>query len=152
MLYFAYGSNMDPSQIRTRCRDAEFFATGFLPDHELWFPRRSKARNCGVSSIRPTLGRSTWGVIFRLSDADIAELDRSEGFRKNRDSHLNAYNRVNVLVMVDDAALAVCTYVAEEQQNPPMPSIDYLNLLRSGARHFRLPQAYQEYLSKIVAG
>jgi len=149
-LYFAYGSNMDATQISTRCQNAEFRAIGYLPDYELWFPRRSRARNCGVSSIRPALGSETWGVIFRLTDADVAALDKSEGFVQGRDPRLNAYNRVDIQVMMGGAIVTAATYIAEEQTNPPLPSTSYLSLLQSGAKKFELPDAYQVLLGKIV--
>lgn len=67
VLYFAYGSNMDPEQLKTRCPDAELVGIGVLADHALCFPRRSNKRDCGVSSVAPVVGRETWGVVFRLT-------------------------------------------------------------------------------------
>jgi hypothetical protein len=56
MLYFAYGSNMDPDQMMERCPDAKLNGLGYLPDHILCFPRRSKNRGCGVSSVTSKIG------------------------------------------------------------------------------------------------
>jgi hypothetical protein len=73
VLYFAYGSNMDPTQMQARCPDARFVSLACLNGHVLCFPRRSKTRGCGVSSILAKDGCETWGVIYELSDADLAD-------------------------------------------------------------------------------
>ena len=38
MLIFAYGSNMDPVQMRQRCPGAETVGSGVLRDHRLVLP------------------------------------------------------------------------------------------------------------------
>jgi hypothetical protein len=48
MLYFAYGSNMDPAQLAQRCPSARFIAVAKLPDHRLAFTRFAKDRGCGT--------------------------------------------------------------------------------------------------------
>ena len=40
MIYFAYGSNLDFVQMRSRCPSAQFVAVAKLPDHQLAFTRR----------------------------------------------------------------------------------------------------------------
>jgi hypothetical protein len=149
MLYFAYGSNMDPEQIKTRCPDAEFVGIGALPDHALCFPRQSINRNCGVSSVAPLAGHDTWGVVYRLTPGDLAALDANEGFQSDRATSRNSYNRVEVVVRVDDVPTLVVTYIAVDQKDPPLPNAGYLKHLRDGARHHGLPAAYLEYLDGL---
>ena len=132
MLYFAYGSNMDPEQIEARCSEAEFVGIGVLPDHALCFPRRSNNRNCGVSSVAPVAGHDTWGVVYRLTPADLAGLDANEGFRSDRTAARNSYNRVEVVVSVDNVPTQMVTYIAVDQENPPLPNAAYLKHLRDG--------------------
>ncbi|UVK48958.1 gamma-glutamylcyclotransferase (plasmid) [Mesorhizobium sp. AR07] len=98
MLYFAYGSNMDPEQMRERCPNAEVMGIALLQEHALCFSRLSRNRNCGVSSIERHAGDHTWGVVYRLSSDDIVQLDKSEGFRADRRPDENAYNRMEVIV------------------------------------------------------
>jgi len=152
VLYFAYGSNMDSEQIKARCPDAELVGIGVLAEHALCFPRRSNKRNCGVSSVAPVAGRDTWGVVFRLTPKDLAALDASEGFRSDRDASLNSYNRVPLVVRVDDAPTEMITYVAVNQDAPPLPNAAYLKHIREGARHHGLPVAYLEYLDSLEHG
>lgn len=152
VLYFAYGSNMDPEQIKARCPDAELIGIGVLADHALCFPRRSNNRNCGVSSVAHVVGRETWGVVFHLTPKDLAALDANEGFRSDREAHLNGYNRVPVVVRVGDVPTEMITYVAVEQKAPPLPNAAYLKHICEGARHHGLPAAYLEYLDSIQHG
>lgn len=152
VLYFAYGSNMDPEQIKARCPDAELVGIGVLPDHALCFPRRSTKRNCGVSSVAPAAGREAWGVVLRLTPKDLASLDASEGFRSDRPASLNSYNRVPVVVRVNDVPMEMMTYIAVGQETPPLPNAAYLKHIRDGARHHGLPAAYLEYLDSIEHG
>jgi len=42
MLYFAYGSNMDWAQMRSRCRTARFVCVEKLKDHRLAFTRKAE--------------------------------------------------------------------------------------------------------------
>lgn len=150
MLYFAYGSNMDPEQIRARCPDAQVVGIGFMTNHALCFPRRSVKRNCGVSSVAPCEGQNVWGVVYRLSDQDLAVLDANEGFRSDRPTELNSYNRVTVVVQVDDIPTEMLTYVAVPQENAPRPNAAYLKHIRDGARHHGLPASYLRYLDDIT--
>lgn len=149
VLYFAYGSNMDPEQMKARCPDAEVVGIGVMPDHALCFPRRSVKRNCGVSSVAPLAGRETWGVVYRLTSKDLTALDGSEGFRNDRAAELNSYNRVAVIVSLNDVPTDMMTYVAIGQENVPPPNAAYLKHIREGARHHGLPAAYLEFLDGI---
>ena len=150
MLYFAYGSNMDPGQMKARCNQSDVIGIAVLQDHELCFPRMSKNRKCGVSSVIPNAGKHTWGVVYKLTPEDADELDRHEGFNIRRDASLNSYNKVEISVLMNDVATAVSTYIATPQDNPPLPSVAYLTHIRQGARHHKLPDDYVALLDLLV--
>ncbi|MER9880998.1 gamma-glutamylcyclotransferase family protein [Mesorhizobium sp. M0118] len=152
MLYFAYGSNMDPEQMRERCPDAEAVGIGLLQEYDLCFPRLSKNRNCGVSSVEPRAGSNTWGVVYRLSAPDIIRLDKSEGFRADRHADENAYNRVEVIVTLNGIPAKVHTYIATRQDGVPLPNAAYLKHIRDGARHHGLPADYLARLELLAHG
>ncbi len=149
MLYFAYGSNMDPTQMQARCPDARFVSLACLNGHVLCFPRRSKTRGCGVSSILAKDGCETWGVIYKLSDADLVALDRSEGYRQDRDPRNNAYNRITISVRLGVETMEAETYVASHQEGEHLPNVGYLAHIREGAVHHGLPAAYLEFLAGL---
>lgn len=149
MRYFAYGSNMDPAQMAVRCPDAVARGVGYLKDHALCFPRHSVNRACGVSSVEPKVGHNTWGVIYELNEADLTALDKSEGYRIDRDPSANAYNRVEVKVYCDGQLVEMETYVASPQPGSHVPSDQYLSHLLAGASHHGLPGEYQQYLKGL---
>ena len=96
ILIFAYGSNMDPVQMRQRCPGAETIGNGVLRDHRLCFPRLSDKRGCGVSSVEPAVGQEVWGVVYRLNATDLASLDGFEGYLADRPVEDNRYNRLAI--------------------------------------------------------
>lgn len=149
MLYFAYGSNMDPVQMLERCPGATLVGFGYLPDHVLCFPRRSKKRECGVSSIEPKTGHDTWGVVWELNAMDLDALDTNEGYRPDRDPAANAYNRQTVTINLNGAWTETETYVATLQDGAHLPSLAYLAHLRTGAAHHCLPETYRRYLAEL---
>jgi gamma-glutamylcyclotransferase len=151
MLYFAYGSNMDWEQMRSRCPSAKFITKALLPKHCLRFTRASKKRECGVSDVVPDKSESVWGVVFEISDLEIALLDKEEGFRPGRNLNENSYVREerHVLKEGDETQpLLVSVYFGIPQENPPLPNADYKSLLLNGADQWKLPK---DYILKLEA-
>ena len=151
MLYFAYGSNMDESQMVERCPSARFVGVATLPDHRLAFTRKSVKRGCGVADAVKAPEHKLWGVVYELSDADLPMLDTAEGYGPGRTR--NSYWRRECTVFLDgdaDRPRPVWTYFAEVQPNPPRPNQAYKNLILSGARG-RLPPEYVTELEHINA-
>ncbi len=151
-LVFAYGSNMDPGQMRERCPGSDL--SWFVAEARgwrLWFPRQSKKRKGSVGSLAPDTERSVWGVVFSVSKRDFQRLDHFEGVP-------NRYQRELIEVVHQDQrdslVSKVWTYFAVPQDNPPkgyLPSRDYLNLYIRGAEYFGLPPEYLEPLRNTKA-
>ena len=157
MLYFAYGSNLDPTQMGSRCPGARTTGLAVLRDHRLVFPVHSEAWGGGVTSVQPARGALVWGMLFDLTDADLAALDDHEGFRGAGNEH-NAYDRDQVtveLTRADDGSfprrVRAWTYVARPA-NPTPPSRRYLDTVLRGARHHHLPEDYVAALAEVATG
>lgn len=153
MLYFAYGSNLDPDHMRERCPAHQVVGLAALHDHRLHFPLYSQDWSGGVASVQLHHGETVWGVLYELTDDDLHALDGYEGFRATGDQH-NLYEREQVtveLVRPDDGSIPrkvrATTYLAHPS-NPSPPSPRYRDTLVKGARHFRLPE---EYITKLEA-
>lgn len=143
MIYFAYGSNLDPAQMAERCPDSPFLAVARLDDHRLDFPRRSPIRRCAVASVVPSPGAVVWGGLYRMAKADLDFLDRREGYFPDRPKEESRYLRIAVRVIRrDGAAVRAMTYVAVPEASPGRPSPEYLAHLVEGAIHRRLPPDY----------
>jgi gamma-glutamylcyclotransferase (GGCT)/AIG2-like uncharacterized protein YtfP len=152
MLYFAYGSNMDWTQMRERCPSAKFVAIAELPKHRLKFTRKSKDRDCGVSDVVPGDSKNVWGVVYDVAETDIGLLDKDEGYRPGRDRAANSYVREQRHVLRDgdeEHPLLVSLYVGNPQPNPPLPNADYKKLLIEGADYWHLPKEYIAELKQI---
>lgn len=152
LLYFAYGSNMDPIQMRRRCPSARFVAIACLADHRLAFSRRSTRRRSGVADVVPAAGGAVWGIVYRLlSVRDIQVLDAAEGFRPDRRRAQGYVRETRLVDLGADAAMStmVNIYIAQRQKSPPLPTTAYIAHLTRGAEHWGLPQEYAAMLEGI---
>ena len=151
MLVFAYGSNLDPMQMKARCPDVRKVGNAVLKGHRLCFPRLSERRRCGVSSVEAAKDHDVWGVVFELNEKDLATLDRFEGYQHGRPAAQNGYNRRPILVEIDGAGTEVQIYIATLSIDPPPPDAIYIGQIRCGARHHGLPDDYQARLALLAA-
>lgn len=78
-LYFAYGSNLDPEQMRARCASARPFALATLPRHQLVFRGASAHWGGAVASLRRAKQGAVRGVLYAMRSLDLLALDRFEG-------------------------------------------------------------------------
>lgn len=155
MLYFAYGSNLDPDQMRQRCPDHKVVGLAALRDHKLSYPRTSHDWGGGVASIQLAHGSTVWGVVYELSESDLAALDGYEGWRAQGDQH-NVYDREVMFVDLtrpDDGSfqrrLRALVYVARPS-NPAPPSRRYMDAILKGAKHHRLPEDHIAVLKQTA--
>jgi gamma-glutamylcyclotransferase (GGCT)/AIG2-like uncharacterized protein YtfP len=153
MLYFAYGSNLDPVQMGSRCPTAQTVGLAGLHDHRLAFPRNSETWGGGTSGIVPSHGPTVWGVLFDVTQACLDTLDTNEGFRGpgHPDNHYDREQVTVELTRPDDGSIPrrvrAWTYVARPAKPTP-PSRRYLDTIVRGARHHRLPE---EYIAALAA-
>ncbi len=157
MLYFAYGSNLDPDQMREHCPAHQIVGMAALRDHRMSFPLFSQRWGGGVSSIEPHHGETLWGMLYELSDDDLRSLDEYEGFRSSGDQHnISEREQITVeLVRPDDGSIPrkvrAATYRAHPSNASP-PSARYRDALARGARHHKLPEEYVAKLESIPVG
>ena len=156
MLYFAYGSNLDPDQMKDQCPDHTVVGVAVLHDHRLGFPLYSNLWNSGVAGLVHAHGERVWGVLYDLSDPDMNALDQHEGWKGPHNQH-NLYEREVVtveLVRADDGSVprrVRATTYFPRVANPSPPSRRYLDTVLRGARHHRLPEEYLDRLGAIEA-
>lgn len=153
MLYFAFGSNLDPEQMQRRCPDSRVVGLAALRDHRLSFPLTSHDWGGGVAGVQTAHGSTVWGVLYEVTEADLASLDRYEHFLGAGDQH-NLYDRETTTVELtrpDDGSIPrrVRAWIyLTRQANPARPSRRYLDAILRGARHHRLPE---EYIAALAA-
>jgi hypothetical protein len=155
MIYFAFGSNMDPEQMTARCPSHRVLGRGFLADHALCFPRRSPVRRCGTAGLAPAAGQGIWGVLYELDPSDLERLHQSEGYAPNRPADHNRHDFIEIDIRrdgPDGEPVSAFTYLARADDSGAAPSADYLRHLIEGAEYHGLPKTYVEMLKLIESG
>jgi gamma-glutamylcyclotransferase (GGCT)/AIG2-like uncharacterized protein YtfP len=152
MLYFAYGSNLDWTQMKQRCPFAKFVCRAKLPEHRLAFTLKSVRRDCGVADVLPDQSKDVWGIVYELPENELVNLDKREGYRPGNPYKQNQYTREDQYVWRDGDAkqsLLVALYRGHPQLDPPLPSDDYKELIVGGAKHWNPPAEYIRELESI---
>lgn len=144
--YFAFGANMHDRAFRDRrgMRPLEWRA-GRIAGYRLRFNLEGWPRGrAAPANISPDPEAVVWGVLYRITRADLLHLDLTEGVPGRRYRHLWA-----------DAAdsggrrIRAVTYIADGKETDGNPSLRYLTLLRDGARAHGLPEHWLEFLDRV---
>jgi gamma-glutamylcyclotransferase (GGCT)/AIG2-like uncharacterized protein YtfP len=142
MYYFAYGSNLNWPQMQRRCPSARFVCVARLANYQFGITRHSRLRDCGTANVFVADGNEVWGTVYEVSEAELAILDGFEdGYRREILSVCafeNGKQPLNALV-----------YIAEIENDVPLPSAEYKRLILDGAKHWNFPAAYLSMLEKI---
>jgi gamma-glutamylcyclotransferase (GGCT)/AIG2-like uncharacterized protein YtfP len=144
LYYFAYGSNMNWEQMQRRCPSAKFVCVARLKDYRFGIARHSRLRNCGTANIFAETGSEVWGIVYDISEQELAILDGFEdGYRREK---------VPVLSTGDgQSSVEVLVYIAEKEDNVPLPSSEYKQLIIAGARYWDIPEIYLVMLEQLQA-
>lgn len=131
-IYIAYGSNMDEEQMKFRCPDAELLGAGVLEGWRLMF----KGSLTGAyATIEREKGFAVPILLWRISVADEANLDRYEGFPAFY------YKRVVQAVKIDEKGKRKgitrgMVYIMHEKRKLGAPSKHYLKILEDAYEEF----------------
>ncbi len=144
--YFAFGANMHDSAFRERrnMRPIEW-RPGRVKGYRLRFNLEGRPRGkAAPANISPDPAAEVWGVLYKITRADLIHLDRTEGVpgRRYRQLWVDAEDG-------DGKALCVVTYIADGKGMDGKPSLRYLTLLRDGARAHKLPEHYLRFLDGV---
>jgi cation transport regulator ChaC len=143
MLYFAYGSNMDPVQMAERTPGGRSLGAARLDGWRLTFTRDSPAWGGGVGHIERAPDDEVWGVLWDLTTEHLNALDEYEGVE------LGAYVRDRCSVAFEGHAVEADVYIAVPR-GFKRPSHKYLSAMIRGAEAHGLPQDYVESLRALM--
>lgn len=133
-LYFAYGSNLCVRQMAHRCPDAARPRPAVLADHDWLINQR------GVATVEPLAGNQVYGVVWQISDGDLATLDSAEGVPVR-------YRRDEMTVHTDDGPASAWVYI-DHRVTPGPPRPGYLPRIIDGATQHGLPQRWVDFLRR----
>src|ERR1700753_2463662 len=132
--YFAYGSNLSVQQMAQRCPGAVNPRPATLADHDWLINHR------GVATIERFDGGEVHGVLWQVTDHDLATLDSAEGVPVR-------YRRDRLSVHTNDGASPAWVYI-DHRVTPGPPRPGYLPRIIDGAVHHGLPQRWIDFLRR----
>ena len=125
-LYFAYGSNLNHAEMARRCPDSAPAGPAVLKGWQLTFQ--------GVADIERQGGARTHGALWKVSQRDLEQLDRYEGYP-------SLYGRELLPVRLGGDELSAITYVMRDRNGYlGLPSPSYLETIRQGYEEWGLPK------------
>ena len=117
-----------------RCPDADDPRPAVLSDHDWLINER------GVATVEPFTGNDVHGVLWRISEDDLAALDSAEGvpvrYRRDR------------LTSTPTAGPRTAWVYIDHRVNPGPPRPGYLQRIIDGAVHHGLPQRWIDFLRR----
>jgi len=123
-LYFAYGMNTNQEEMTYRCPDAQSLGHARLIDHAFRFAYHADVVPCAGSYVD--------GVLWSITDLDLASLDQLEGYP-------TYYGRDQVRVSQGSRIfLAVC-YSMQPGQPDTLPSTRYMDMVLEGYAQHQVP-------------
>ena len=130
--YFAYGSNLDASQMERRCPGSQYRGKAFLPKHRMAFTHPSTTWGGGSADIIDDEGASgVWGAVYELTADDWQRLSEAEGA---------AYRRIK------DCPLDCQAFRVVDPTGPHLPSKTYHDKIVRGALARGLPAGWITWL------
>ena len=137
-LYAAYGSNMDPAQMRQRCPSSPFSGTGWIPGWRLTFGAEDVGWEGALATLVPDEGAGGSGVFVALYDltaADEAALDAWEG------ADHGLYRKVRLRVHTLAGDVVAYAYALDAFEGG-LPSARYLGAIADAAEAAGAPEDY----------
>jgi gamma-glutamylcyclotransferase (GGCT)/AIG2-like uncharacterized protein YtfP len=149
--YFAYGSNLNPTQMEDRCPGHRVVGRAVLHDHALDFRGHGRDWAGAVATVEPCPGSVVHGVVFALTREHYDALDHYEGC-EGPGAPGNLYDRVPVRVELEaGGTLDVLTYVMRPRP-AGAPSRRYREAILAGMRHHGLPASAIAELEAVAVG
>jgi cation transport regulator ChaC len=144
--YFAYASNMNRAQMRSRAGEILEEKLGRLENYELAFNKKVRGGTAGAN-IRQAPGKSVEGVLYKINELAFRNLDRAEGAPVH-------YRRIQVTVKDRDGTpVAAQVFIAAKVEKGLRPAGHYLKTILEGATEHDLPAEYVESIkSSAEAG
>jgi len=133
--YFAYASNMNRAQMKSRAGEILEERLARLENYELAFNKKVRGGSAGAN-IRPAAGKSVEGVLYKINESTFRNLDRFEGAPVH-------YRRIEVTVRDRDGrTITAQAFIATKVEKGLRPAAHYLKTILEGAAEHSLPTEY----------
>lgn len=121
-LYIAYGSNLNRRQMADRCPTARVLGTSEMKDFRLLF---RGAPTGAVATVEPFKGGSVPVLVWEVTAADEAALDRYEGWPY-------LYRKESVQLKLNGKPIKAFVYIMNEGRELGQPSNYYYSVILEG--------------------
>jgi gamma-glutamylcyclotransferase (GGCT)/AIG2-like uncharacterized protein YtfP len=134
-LYAAYGSNMDPAQMKERAPHSPMTDIGWLQGWRLTFGGEDYAWEGALSTVVPDPDSQVFVVLYDVSELDAAQLDRWEG------GELGLHKKLRLRVHTMEGDVLAWVYVLDAYEGG-LPSARYLGVIAAAAELAGAPDDY----------
>ena len=134
-LYAAYGSNLDPAQMKRRCPHSPFAGTGWLEGWRLTFGGEDLGWEGALASIVEEEGAHVFVGLYDVPQQDERELDAWEG------ADTGLYTKIKLRVSTLDGDVLAWVYGLNGYEGG-LPSARYLGLIAEAAQAAGAPDDY----------
>ena len=141
-LYAAYGSNMDPAQMRERCPSSPAAGTGWLSGWRLTFGAEEMGWDGALAMVVPHPASQVFVGLYDLAPHDQEKLDYWEG------ADTGLYRKIRLRVSTLDGDVLAWVYTLDGYEGG-LPSARYLGMIAEAAQAAGAPDEYvQELLAR----
>jgi gamma-glutamylcyclotransferase (GGCT)/AIG2-like uncharacterized protein YtfP len=134
-LYAAYGSNLDPEQMRQRCPHSPSRGSGWLEGWRLTFGGEDLGWEGSLATVVEDPAHRVFVMLYDTSPHDESTLDEIE-FATTR-----LYNKIRVRVQTLDGTQLAWLYVLDGYEGG-LPSARYLGVMADAAEGAGAPDDY----------
>lgn len=134
-IYAAYGSNMDPEQMLTRCPHSPMSGTGWLDGWRLTFSGGDIGWEGALATVVEEPGSRVFVVLYDVSEEDEQRLDRWEG------SELGIHRKIRLRVDTTEGPVLAWLYVMDAYEGG-LPSARYIGVMADAAEKAGAPAEY----------
>lgn len=134
-LYAAYGSNLDPAQMRQRCPSSPLRDCGWLPGWRLTFGGEDLGWDGPLATLVEDPDGQVYVALYEISDIDVAALDRWES------AETGLFRRIRVRVQTLEGDSPAFVYVLDAFEGG-LPSARTRDLLADAAEAAGAPPDY----------
>jgi len=134
-LYAAYGTNLDPDQMRERCPHSPSRGAGWLVGWRLTFGGEDLGWEGALATVVEDVGDQVFVMVYDVPEQDETALDTWEG----ADSGLYRKIRLRVQTLAGDE---LCWLYILDGYEGGLPSARYLGLMADAAEKAGAPDDY----------
>ncbi|AEH08528.1 MULTISPECIES: gamma-glutamylcyclotransferase [Protofrankia] len=134
-LYAAYGSNLDPAQMKERAPHAPVIGTGWIRNWRLTFGGEDVGWEGALATIVESPGSQVYVMLYDVAKRDLRQLDVWEGVEAG------LYTRIRVRIFTLDGETLAWTYVLDAYEGG-LPSKRYVAIMADAAERAGAPSDY----------